>query len=763
MALPSARQTIFIDHADAGYRRLVSVLAGQIRGRQVVPLFGAGISRDKPSRLPLADDIKKPLVDALWAAASPVLENRRSASTEMMKAKANVEVARLERLLDALHQTYGSTALAYLSVLNSTAWNFNHGAIAALAVHGFLPWCITLNFDLLIEEAIRARHVACETICPLIGKSFRTGTGFLCTKILKPHGSFLPPHVGLDPYRLLAATLSQAGSKPVAANIEAIRTVLAESPVLLVAGYSDDDWDIFPIFGRLKSKLRSVFWVQFAQEDVVARREIPKAALGVSDPLHECVIPWLNEFGAGAVLLVGRLDRRLADLIAEPAFAGLDMRIEPPDSLNPPAKPDASVFQPHKPWTDVASIKTGISLAMLLQHTGEFSLELLDWLEKLPEVRANPEYAWRVEHLLAHTEHTRNRVRFAIPHMKRVIELKYGNANVLEQVAGDKVWLGYEYLCLAKRPDPRRPLWLFALPIFILRGLLLMREGVRTTPEGERAKQRALAKFYRIDLLHSWANLAMLFGHKSARLFKPYFWWVAKLYERLARQSDIMSGEYYWLRHLEARLLAGVKVDASVQELLDEIERSNALIQENVQVGNTYAYRALLNFTQAGNLARTQELLNRAEEKWLQSGRQIESGKRRVILFRRFLFPETVPFRSALNEILKRGEAWREDRSGASVKSAIESLKSGRADCRALVALIIQVSINFASRNENAAESGQFPKHFPAYKPSDRFFANTQFRGAAFHVVSLTFEGCDGIHKSSFTRQSLRLIATELV
>ncbi len=38
--------------------------------------------------------------------------------------------------------------------------------------------------------------------------------------------------------------------------------------------------------------------------------------------------------------------------------------------------------------------------------------------------------------------------------------------------------------------------------------------------------------------------------------------------------------------------------------------------------------------------------------------------------------------------------------------------------------------MDFGFRNEDAAKSRELLKHFPTYKPSDRFFVNAQFSRA---------------------------------
>jgi len=102
------------------------------------------------------------------------------------------------------------------------------------------------------------------------------------------------------------------------------------------------------------------------------------------------------------------------------------------------------------------------------------------------------------------------------------------------------------------------------------------------------------------------------------------------------------------VRHLEARLLADAHVDRQeTEDMLDEIERSYELVQNNVQIGNTSSYRALAAFclgdgrVQARRRAAVRHL-DRAARAWSEAGSGISSGRRRVELFRRFIGQTTL-------------------------------------------------------------------------------------------------------------------------
>lgn len=116
---------VFISPADPSYPGVVDALASDFREHWVLPLLGAGLSIDKPSRLALANALKLPLVESLWDSASFMIADIGPSAEDTAIARTVLESARLERLLDALHETHGRPALEYLSFLNSRTWNLN--------------------------------------------------------------------------------------------------------------------------------------------------------------------------------------------------------------------------------------------------------------------------------------------------------------------------------------------------------------------------------------------------------------------------------------------------------------------------------------------------------------------------------------------------------------------------------------------------------------------------------------------------------------
>ena len=88
----------------------------------------------------------------------------------------------------------------------------------------------------------------------------------------------------------------------------------------------------------------------------------------------------------------------------------------------------------------------------------------------------------------------------------------------------------------------------------------------------------------------------------------------------------------------------------------------------------------------------------------------------------------------------------REEKKGT-CKSRERVAIDGRVLLAVLLSLLVQIPMDFGSRNEDAAKSWQLPKHLAADESSDSFFADTQFGCGVTDVQRLTFGGgwC-GIH-----------------
>ncbi len=192
--------------------------------------------------------------------------------------------------------------------------------------------------------------------------------------------------------------------------------------------------------------------------------------------------------------------------------------------------------------------------------------------------------------------HTQGELGAAIHRTRHSVDIRTRYAGPA-QAAPDAMWLGYEYLCLAKRPNPLTPIRLLLLPFYVMTGCHLMQAAVRTAAVHGRQELQAKRAYYTGDLLHSWGNILMLGGPRLVRWCRWVFRLAADFYGRASSQAPFMGTGYYWLRQLEASLLSGREIDReTIESRLDELDQSYRLTQNYVQQGNVAAYRGLIAF-----------------------------------------------------------------------------------------------------------------------------------------------------------------------
>ncbi len=588
-----------IDYADC-----VEHVAAELRTRSLVPMFGAGISVSWPACLPSARKLLSPLIKVIVDAVEQPLPVYRRGLSQRKTVIDQICRARLERVLDAFHRIYGDAAMHWLGWLESENCNDNHLTVAALVRAGVLPHIITLNFDRLIEQAIGRLEVRCVTRCTLYPASFETGEGPLRCIVTKPHGSLFPAND--ERFRHLGATLAQVGVHVSTRTLLTFSEIFRAHPTLLVAGYSDNDWDIMPALMDPEAEVQRVIWVQHSSAP-------PERAL----EWMRCLDP--EGRGRNAIVVQGNVTQLLQDCLT---------------ALGAAAPPKAE-FR-HPPITrDVRHLfasknKNALVFAYLL-HDDELKERFLNTLGEL----ADPEEEALRLSGLASVAHTRRKVGRALRLNRRAYRLKAAAKNTTaDDLAGRIVWMGYEHLCLCKRLHCR----LVLAPWNFWRGRALLRRGVQAGEDATRRRRQALDEFYRADLVHSWANVLIACGPRAVARFRSVFVRLARHYDRVDQlDPELMAGEYYWLRRLEVRLLAGEAIDvakerAKLLEILESYER----IQNSVQRGNPHVYLALLEFLHGAGITAAAGHLDQAEAIWRRHGNVTPAGLDRVAVYRRF-------------------------------------------------------------------------------------------------------------------------------
>ncbi len=626
----------YIEQKDVVYQEVISNISENFKRKKVIPFFGAGISFDSPSYLPGGNALQSPLIEMLLK-VSELSFLKKAQEKEGIKpfSQKAVHNARLEQLLDVLQKTHGKTILPYLNVLLSDRWNDNHGAIATLAINGYLPSCITLNFDLLIELAIYSHGKTSKTITPLTNGEFKIGNGEPCIDILKPHGSFVPHEIHSNPFEFLSATLSEVGHIPNKRNINAIRSLLACFPILIIGGYSDNDWDIFPILLNESDSLREILWIEYMD----INNPTPEDKL--TEAFQKRVKPWLSSFKGDSTVLYGSSTQFLCDILKKLA---LDLP-EKPKYDGKERTPDPSFLSIKFTEHDLPTIRTLVSFSML-QPTSASKLFLLQWLKKHPLIKSDYYLLSLLEDQIGHEFHTIGKMRQAIRCTKKVLAYQMSTEGISKKEIIDVyIWLGYEYLCLAKRPLIPFIHWPILIPYYRYKAEYFFNKGLSLTEEiGEPSidKQyfKGLVEYYKIDLLHGLGNvMTFLLGQRFTNIQRWYFTYVYNKYKVLSEEYDILSDRYHWLRKLEAFLFSGGIIDnyKDIEKRIGEIHQNYVILQNFVQLGNTYAYLALLKYHQS-NFKKNDsvELLKKAANVWSKSGERMVSAQRRLIVFRRY-------------------------------------------------------------------------------------------------------------------------------
>ena len=127
---------------------------------------------------------------------------------------------------------------------------------------------------------------------------------------------------------------------------------------------------------------------------------------------------------------------------------------------------------------------------------------------------------------------------------------------------------GYEYISYAKPQCFITPIRFIKAPYYFAMGYHYLIKSEKIAQEDS---VKAAAEYYKTDFLHNWAYIFMIFKTKAFYILRCHvFSKVISKYERISQiDSEYMKREYFYLRMIEATILAG-------KPLLnkDEIERN---------------------------------------------------------------------------------------------------------------------------------------------------------------------------------------------
>ncbi len=619
--MPKWPEKVIFDASDKRTFAIVSQLKSAACSGQLIPWTGAGISVDPPANLPDGKQLENPLQKALCQAAHSFIKHTDKVLSKDLKKQ--IKTFRLEQMLESLQRVYGRNfVMDYIKVLDQNIWNKNHAMLAALANSGFISSCVTLNFDCLLELA-HASFGRSKTICPLKNDSFCTGSGPLQLEIIKPHGSFyLNDSENRNP-DLLCGAISEIGDRPSNANRQVIRQAIIQCPIVLIIGYSNHDWDISPILFELRKELNHIYWIEHSDNPKKHKpntREIRVREL-------------LKTFSIPSTIIITNTSSLLQNLTKE---LGVEIP-PPPNNVGEQRQPPDTSFLIE---TQKNREQTALATSLILRH-GTTRRFLMNELLKIDTFKKTPSLNAVLMKATGMTNYSN--VQEITERMKSVTNLNFRNTT------DDNAWHGYQYLRKVIRPWPLTNI--FFLPLNIFRAWRYFQRAIRysttekhevnTQPERDYISSSVTKArfFYPAQVPHGWAENFMFFG-KSAKPFVRLFAWLSLHLYRKAEQDNktMMTSEYFWMRHLQARILAGHCINRKVVEKhLLEIDNFFCDLHDDAHKMTVYMCQAFIESQSNSSDDSISKLLDKAEEAIISHERfDRQEALIRVLLYRRY-------------------------------------------------------------------------------------------------------------------------------
>lgn len=612
-----------INPPDRAFENAVVDLSELFRLKKVTIFTGAGVSI--PSRLPESKQLVESIAEILVSAVNEL-------GLDTLELGTVIKEYRLEPILNAIVQFHGNQGLSFLSLLQLAQPNYNHSAIAQLAKYGYLGNIITLNFDVLFEIALQKLGVPFTWQLPLASVLEASKDPPSMVTITKPHGTLpLDGFTYQDYY--LAATLRYAGDHPQEENIKVFNSISEQSPVLLVSGYRNDDWDIFPILKSVPWK--RIYWVQYSNE--------PK----------EAVLHWLSVRAQDTSCLlygdpIGLLERILNKLAIR------DNEPDVPDT--PTRNPDFSNLLRNPVATALAAV------SLLDGRKNELYTSMLAQFGRLDGVRRDKRLFDLWERAMAWSLHAhKGNPRMAIRRYQKVISISTQSDDNDTSRLEDCLSMYYEHISTLKRPYLNPLLLKDIYYAHKWRKELQHRvDKIRSSKSGnpwikkESLRILALTKFYRLDLYHNWGYHLLPFANRLSRRFiRLVFGRIAAHYDKLAEKHPNIDWEYHFVRRMEAHLLACNPVSNFMKHRLEEI---CDMFHQTSQFGHHAYTRSVLAIVQSDYEA----LINEEELMTDRQGVATPSGMLRMSLLQRYFWPDKVSLWTTLQSLFRHSRAKKE-------------------------------------------------------------------------------------------------------
>ena len=419
-----------------------------------------------------------------------------------------------------------------------------------------------MNFDTLIERSLY-KVLPCDVFCPLVEKASKQTDKGKYT-IIKPHGSFPLPWSAEKSHVGLTTTLSEIKDKPNFRTQQVFTELFKETSSIVFVGYAGEDWDILPIFYSLFNKIEHVYWINHhtMADGIMAR--------GENDP-SIAVQQFLSKMGENAHIIHRNTKEVLHDIAM---MIGIPINNKTITEIEKRKAPKVEISNQLfvKDLQSKYAVLVGISTLLENGHM-EIIGEILSFLDKefgKNEIKKNLYLCQAFYNYAGWYYFVRKEFKYSFNYKHKALKINKNTSHqsYTKEYINTLLSIGYEYISYAKPQCLITPIRFIKTPYYFVLGYHYLSVSGKITQDNS---VKAAAEYYKTDFFHNWAYVFMIFNTKVFSFLRSRsFSKILSKYERIYQiDSEYMSREYFYLRMIEARILAGKPLSNK-----DEVERN---------------------------------------------------------------------------------------------------------------------------------------------------------------------------------------------
>lgn len=247
-------------------RKEISETVFLIKKKGLIFFVGAGISIQRPSKLPSLYDLQKNIIDSLLVSLSNKMKRKLAPAHKISKDLYNLIPELIFQICDneiatKIDEKYFS--LKPLKALINKQPNYNHYILSNLLLKGYSPAIFTTNFDCLLEISLNnlCKRFTSRKKLLMYHKHYELEHKSKNPKLYKLHGS-------IDDFNSIVITLSEIGKRCASDRMNILKSYL-EKYYVLFAGYRGADLDIYAQMAVTKCK--GIIWNTLSKNSLLPK------------------------------------------------------------------------------------------------------------------------------------------------------------------------------------------------------------------------------------------------------------------------------------------------------------------------------------------------------------------------------------------------------------------------------------------------------------------------------------------------------------